>query len=256
MRILFDIEARANAAYDTAYHHKLRGAILDPVQNSPHAYLHNSEERTGLVFSNPFPWEAVSEGDVRHVLVASPREELLATIAAGWLDSDELNIGEMPFRVTQMRDLYPDVGEPGTTGVIKTATGVYAEVPPQYKTDDQNDDELFWRPEHSVEPFEHYVEHELQREHDAFAPDHRPGPLNVTAPLFSEWEFEKTYSLPVTVTTGTTLTMVLSKWTFRYEVRDDDHRRHLNLALDVGIGGRNGYGLGFLNIVERNGVAV
>jgi CRISPR-associated endoribonuclease Cas6 len=48
------------------------------------------------------------------------------------------------------------------------------------------------------------------------------------------------------------MTYVLSKWRFGYEVRDDDHRRHLNLALDTGIGGRNALGFGFLNIDEES----
>jgi CRISPR-associated endoribonuclease Cas6 len=44
---------------------------------------------------------------------------------------------------------------------------------------------------------------------------------------------------------------VLSKWRFDYTVRDDHHRRHLNLALDTGIGERNSLGFGFVNITEK-----
>ncbi|WP_317176160.1 CRISPR-associated endoribonuclease Cas6 [Halomontanus rarus] len=257
MRVLFDLEARADAAYSTTFHHKLRGAIWEALEDSPSDALHDSEKRTGLSFSNPFPWGDMDAGDERHLLVASPRRDLLATVAAEWLDSKELNIGEMPFRVTGMRGLYLDVGEPGSTGTIDTATGVYAVVPPQFRAEDNDNESIpFWRPENSVEPFQKYVEDQLQREHDEFAPDYLPGPAETAAPLFDEWNFKKMFSIPVTVKTGTTLTMVLSKWEFGYEVRSEDHRRHLNLALDVGIGGRNGYGLGFVNIIEREGVAL
>ncbi|HET7323185.1 MAG TPA: CRISPR-associated endoribonuclease Cas6, partial [Halococcus sp.] len=31
---------------------------------------------------------------------------------------------------------------------------------------------------------------------------------------------------------------------------NDDHRRHLNLALDCGLGERNSLGFGFVNIME------
>jgi CRISPR-associated endoribonuclease Cas6 len=61
----------------------------------------------------------------------------------------------------------------------------------------------------------------------------------------------KTYALPVTVTEGVERQLVLSKWRLGYKVRDDHHRRHLNLALDAGIGGRNGLGFGFVNITEK-----
>jgi CRISPR-associated endoribonuclease Cas6 len=46
------------------------------------------------------------------------------------------------------------------------------------------------------------------------------------------------------------MTYVLSKWEFSYTVRDDHHRRHLNLALDCGLGERNSLGLGFVNLNE------
>jgi CRISPR-associated endoribonuclease Cas6 len=52
------------------------------------------------------------------------------------------------------------------------------------------------------------------------------------------------------VTQGEERTVVLSKWRFEYEIHDEHHRRHLNLALDAGIGERNSLGLGFINIAE------
>jgi CRISPR-associated endoribonuclease Cas6 len=48
------------------------------------------------------------------------------------------------------------------------------------------------------------------------------------------------------------MTYVVSKWRLGYRVRDDHHRRHLNLALDCGIGERNSLGFGFVNITEKN----
>ena len=228
---------------------------MNPLKDGPFDDLHDSDERTGLCFSNPYPWGDMDAGDERHVLVSSPREGPLTEIAAEWLEAGDLNIGEMPFRVTGMRDLYTDVGEPGSRGRIRTETGVYAVLPPQYDETD-GDYETYWRPEDSPEPFQRYVEDQLQRDHEQFAPGYLPGPADVAAPLFDEWDFQKTFAIPLSVTTETTLTVVLSKWEFGYEVRDDDHRRHLNLALDTGIGGRNGYGLGFCNIVEREGETV
>jgi CRISPR-associated endoribonuclease Cas6 len=173
-------------------------------------------------------------------MVASPNEELLATVAAGWLDSDELNIGEMSFEVTDVNDIYPDVGEPGTRGVLETATGVLAKQP---GTD------TYWTDSDPIEPFMEYVEYQLQRQHDVFYPD-EAGPCDVAGQLFPSYEFIKTFSIPVEVTQGETHTLILSKWRFPFMVRDEAHRRHLNLALDTGIGSRNGVGLGYLNIVE------
>jgi CRISPR-associated endoribonuclease Cas6 len=70
--------------------------------------------------------------------------------------------------------------------------------------------------------------------------------------LFESYELIKTFALPVTVTEGEELTYVVSKWKLGYRVRDDHHRRHLNLALDCGIGERNSLGFGFVNIQNHD----
>lgn len=258
MRLLVELEAQADAVYDTAYHHKLRGRIWKALEDTRFDDEHDSGESLGLTFSNVFPWGDLSEGGSYQVLFASPREDLLSALGRGFQHDREFNVGEMPFRVTDMSALDVDVGEPGTRGVIETATGVvvrlYEHHRDEYKIDDPDATEgspTYWRSEHSIEPFRDAIKENLQRKHERFAPDYIPGPETVDGDLFEGYDLVKTYSLPVTVTEGTEITVVLSKWRLGYRVRDDTHRRHLNLALNTGIGGRNGLGFGFVNIVER-----
>jgi CRISPR-associated endoribonuclease Cas6 len=194
-------------------------------------------------------------GDSRTLLVASPNDQLLANVAADFLDETELNIGEMPFEVTDVSDIDPDVGEPGTSGTIETGTGLLVRIPPwrfdEYDIDTEHDEAEFWRPEHTIEPLRNQLEANLDKKHNLFMPDYLPGPSDVDGDLFDGYELIKTFSLPVTVTEGHEETWVLSKWQFDYTVRDDDHRRHLNLALDTGLGERNSLGFGFINITDR-----
>jgi len=103
-----------------------------------------------------------------------------------------------------------------------------------------------------MEPLRTQLENNLDKKHRLFCPDHLPGPSEKQYALFENYELIKTFSIPVTVTQGTELTYVLSKWRFGYEVRDDDHRRHLNLALDTGLGERNALGFGFVNITDHD----
>lgn len=246
MRILTDIEARRDTAYDPAYHPKLRGRIWGALEDTK--YDTHGHPVPGFTFSNPFPWGDLQEGDECQLLVASALEEQLAHITADLLDDRELNIGEMPFRVTDARPLDPDVGPPGTEGVLETATGVYTVTPDKYLDDTTDGDyQTYWQPEHGMTAFFDYVETQLQAKHDRFLPDSVPGPKDVDQPLFEEYELLKTFALDVEVTQGVEQTLVLSKWRFPYRVRDDAHREHLNLALDVGIGGRTPLGFGFLN---------
>ncbi len=197
-------------------------------------------------------------GDARTVLVASPEETLLSHVAQDLKQDSELNIGEMPFQVDDLSVIAPDVGEPGTSGTIETGTGVlvrlYDHHREEYGIDAEGADgtPTYWRPEHSLEPFTNAIEDNAQLKHEQFAPEYLPGPADVEAPLFDGYELIKTFALPLTVTQGVDREVVLSKWEFDYTVRDDDHRRHLNLLLDCGIGGRNGLGLGFINIVDHD----
>ncbi|MDX5990017.1 CRISPR-associated endoribonuclease Cas6 [Haloferax mediterranei ATCC 33500] len=249
------LEAQRDATYQTAYHHKLRGRVWRALEGSKFDSEHDNGHPLGLAFSNIFPWGKIQEGDRRSLLFASPREDLLATIARGLQRNRDFNVGEMSFEVDDLSQLTVDVGEPGTRGVIETATGVVVRLTPehreQYGIEAEHDAPTYWRPEHTIKPFKDAIRANLQHKHDRFAHEYQDGPTDVDGELFEGYDLLKTYALPVTVTTGTTLDVVLSKWRFDYRVRNDAHRHHLNLALDAGIGGRNGLGFGFSNIVEK-----
>lgn len=257
MRLLMRLSARADAVYDTAYHHKLRGALWRALEGTRFEDLHDTGDPPGFVFSNVFPWGTITEGDRRMLLVASHDEALLSEIARHFRDNPELNIGEMPFRVDELSAIAPDVGEPGTRGVVETATGVIVRLYDHHRErfdieEDYDETVTYWRPKHTMEPFRTSIEENAQRKHELFAPEYVPGPTEVDGELFDGYDLIKTYSLPVTVTQGVDRTLVLSKWRFEYHVRNDTHRKHLNLLLDCGVGGRNALGFGFLNIDEES----
>lgn len=250
------LSARADTAYDNTYHDKLRGRIWRALEGTKYDDTHDTDEPPGFVMSNPFPPGDMTADDERKLLVASPDEELLAYVAADLLEDRELNIGEMPFHVDNVTSLAPNVGEPGTRGTLETGTGLLVRIPPwkctEYGIDHPGGDSaVFWRPKHTTEPLVKQLEANLDKKHRLFAPDHLPGPSDVDGGLFNGYELLKTFAVPVTVTEGQEMTYVLSKWKFSYTVRDDHHRRHLNLALDCGLGERNSLGLGFLNVADR-----
>jgi CRISPR-associated endoribonuclease Cas6 len=102
-----------------------------------------------------------------------------------------------------------------------------------------------------MEPLRSQLEANLDKKHRLFGPDYLDGPSEISGELFDSYELIKTFAIPVEVTQGQELTYILSKWKFGYTVRNDDHRRHLNLALSCGLGERNALGLGFMNITEK-----
>lgn len=254
MRLLIRLRSRRDARYDHTYHHKLRGRLWQAIEGSEFDSRHDEGQPVGLCFSNPFPPRDMEEGDDRTLLVAASDRGMLGVIANDFDENRELNIGEMPFTVTDMSVLAPDVGEPGTRGVLETGTGVLVRIPPwrceEYDIETDGEEPTFWEPEHTIEPLKTQLENNLDQKHGQFCPDDLPGPTERSNDLFDSYELIKTFALPVTVTQGVEMTYILSKWRLGYEVRDDHHRRHLNLSLDTGIGGRNTLGFGFLNIDE------
>lgn len=255
MRLLARLHARADAAYDNTYHHKLRGRIWQALQGSEFEQYHDENRPTGFSYSNPFPPGDMEKGDERTLLIAAPQEELLAGVADDLIADRELNIGQMPFHVDELTSLSPDVGEPGTTGTLETGTGMLVRIPPwraaEYDIEKRDDQAIYWRPKHSMEPLRTQIENNLDKKHRLFCRDYLPGPSDTDGDLFDGYELIKTFAIPVTVSQGQEMTYVLSKWRFDYTVRDNDHRRHLNLALDCGLGERNALGLGFVNITDK-----
>jgi CRISPR-associated endoribonuclease Cas6 len=251
VRILIRLRARADTAYDNAYHHNLRGRIGRALEGTTFDGMHGTSGQTRLVYSNPFPPRSADEGDERMVLIASPYEGILAHIAADLLETPEWNIGEMPFKVTDVTDVYPDVGEPGTTGTLDTGTGVCIRLNDQqcadYGIEPHSSGKTYWRPKHSLGVFEEQIEQNLTYKHKLHYPEHLPTPSETSNQLFESVEMIKGFWLPVTVTQGVTRKTYLTKWKLKYRVRDEHHRRHLNLALDCGIGERNELGFGFVN---------
>lgn len=255
MRLLIRLEAQADAAYQTAYHRGLAGRIWRALDGSKYDRLHESQDPPGFCFSNPFPFGPISEGDQRTVIVSAADDGVLRSIASGLVTDREFNIKEMPFTVDEVSGIAPDVGEPGSRGVLESASGVVCRIPPhkfdEYDIDTSSDTSEFWKPEHSFRPLRVQLENNLDRKHELFCPDYLPGPSEIDSDLFEEYELIKTYALPVTVTEGVEHTYILSKFRFGYHVRDDDHRRHLNLALDTGLGERNSLGFGFVNVRDK-----
>jgi len=72
----------------------------------------------------------MQEGDERKLIVSSVEDGLLAHVAADLLEEPEFNIGEMPFHVDDVTSFTPDVGEPGTQGIIESGTGLLIRIPP------------------------------------------------------------------------------------------------------------------------------
>lgn len=266
MRIELSLDAIADAAYDSAAHHKLRGRIWRGLEgDEEYAEVHNTNHGIGFAFSNVFPWGNIEEGDRRYLRIASPRRDVLDDLIAHFGRNREFNVGQMRFRVADISAHAPQVGEAGSTGRIDTGTGVFCALNRRLAEEHgldtskidagESETKLFWRPKHGMEPLQATIRRSLQRTHELYGDEYYDGPTEVDEPLFNEVEPIKddvTYSISFQPATSVDRKVILSKWRLGFRVRDETHRYHLNLALDSGIGQRREHGFGFLNLREQN----
>lgn len=257
MRLLFRLKARQSVEYPRSNYDKIRGVVWNALEGTRFDVAHDDGLPIGVCPSNVFPWsQTIPEGDTRHFLVASPHEDALTAIAQAHPEGSELNIGTLPFTVEEVTVVEPDVGAPGTTGILETSTGVYTRLPndlcEEYGIEPYRTGDTFWSSEsnHPLGAFTDYIEQNLQMKHDQFHFPHLDGPTECDKQLFETQDLQKEYAVHIPVAQNETVKAVLTKWRFGYRVRDADHQRHLQLALSTGVGGRNTQGLGFLNIVE------
>jgi len=254
--MLIELSADADMEYDESYHHETRGRFWQSLKGTKYEKRHDIKCSPGFCFSNPFPPESViKEGAEKMMLVSATDRDLLAHIAADLLENRELQVGHMPFTVTDIHEKTQDVGEPGTVGTLRTDTNIFISLfdheCEKYNIDHPGSDtKTFWRPEHGMTAFEEKIEGVLQNVHERYGAD-IPGPAEVDNRLFSGYELIDTYGTPLKVASDTELDLVVTKWKLRYEVQNEWHRQHLNLALDCGLGMKTGMGLGFVNIEDK-----
>lgn len=258
MRLIISAQSNLDAAHSTEWGYKLRGRIWNALDGTEYSYRHTRDEPPGFVTSCSLPYGDVREGETRIVMIASPDEALLDAIHDDLMNNQTLNLGEWSLNIKSVHPRHIDVGDPGSQGALETVTGVLVSFPPhrfeeygltEHLTDEQieSGQRCFWRPEFGNGLLFDQIEANLDRKHRLFKPDHLPGPSDVPGRLFDSSELLKTVATPKRLTASVEHTLILSKWRLGYEVRDQDHRRHLNLALDCGIGERNPIGLGFVD---------
>jgi CRISPR-associated endoribonuclease Cas6 len=263
MRLIVTTRARADTSHQTDWGHKLRGRIYRALDGTSYAERHDSNGTPGWVSSCPTPFGDANKGEHRTFTIASPDEGLLEHIQADLDEDSRLTIGEWDLDVINTEIISVDAGTPGTRGVLSTVTGVHLPIPnhrlEKYGieiADEHRDTETFWRPEMGTGAWREQVRNNLDLKHRLFHPDHLPGPCDVPDRIFDGLGLIKSYCTPYQLAEEVEYDLILSKWHLAYTVRGQDHRRHLNLALDCGIGERNPIGLGMLDRLEPAEAAV
>lgn len=236
--------ARREFAYDNTYNHKLQGRLYRDLSRSGFDGIHSDSEPKLFSFSNLFPPRDGKRDENRRLLFAAVDPEMVTAVAYGMCSKSEVNIGEMPFEVSEAFTLDPTIGE---RGELTTGTPIVIRFGTDRARDfgiDTDYERTYWRPEHGMDLFFERLYANLQRKYRQVYDELPPNP-----PYFTEYTLDRSVSKPVAYEDDDVV-YIASEWTFAYEIKSAKHRRILDLALDTGLGELNGLGFGFMNRAE------
>jgi len=180
--------------------------------------------------------------DTRFLLISSPEEKLIKTIQTGL--PDKINIGDMSFTIQETKTITVRLQTPAT---LITATPVTMRIPKERYTDyriESDKDWVYWRPENSFEAYVKQLGDNVIKKYNAY---HNTKIEEQT--IFEQYKYIKPTCNP-TIIDGKERNVVGSIWEYHFTHLMPQQQKILEYALDTGIGERNTYGYGFLNVIK------
>lgn len=250
-QLLLRLQATRDCAWEKQYHRRIRGRLGQTLQRAG-IDDYRETQRPPFAFSDLMPVRndqhpgmPLNEGDGVHLLIATPRMDIMQAIAGDLQCEPEVTAGSMVFETRAAKPLQTDVGAPGSEGVLTTASGIIVGVDDSDASNEYDAPEYWTERKHSVHDFKTALSATIDR-----VLDHETADTDTLRPYFSDYDHLKTYASKLRVTPEQTLTVVASKWNLHYHVRDEAHREALNALLGTGVGRRRSYGFGMLQTRE------
>jgi CRISPR-associated endoribonuclease Cas6 len=246
-QLLLRLQAARDCAWERQYHRRIRGRLGQTLQRAD-IDDYRETQRPPFAFSDlmpvrddQHPGTPLNEGDGVHLLIATPRMDIMKAIAGDLQRNPELTAGSMVFETRAAKPLKTDVGEPGSEGVLTTGSGIIVALDGNDTESEHSQPEYWTERKHSVHEFKTALSATIDR-----VLGHETAGTDTLRPYFSDYQHLKTYASKIRVTPAQTLTVVASKWDLDYHVRDEAHREALNALLGTGVGRRRSYGFGML----------
>lgn len=261
MRLILDLESQKQQIVTQTNHGKLQGLVYDTlIRQTSYKYLHDSKDYKFFCFSNIFPPSPADKGDLRHFVISSSDYRMLDEIFSKIQDNNIdriLNIGEDTFRITGARLAKLSVKKDCT---LTTANPITLRIPSnlysRFKIPEwaRKDRYVYWRSYLSAEILVRLVEQNLLRKFQAFDPIRFESMKEKKPGLITGYCFLR--EIVVTLSAGEKIfKLPASFWKFYFENLNEGERGLIDFALDVGLGERTSFGLGFVN-VNRDGCKI
>jgi CRISPR-associated endoribonuclease Cas6 len=236
-------------------YHKLQGFIYDQLINATtFKDIHDKSSYKFFNYSNIFPPSISKVDEKRYLLFASPNYQLVESVLEIIKQLAEsktiINIGDNRYRLISARMFKLKINN-NKICIIRTSTPItirisensYSKfhIPPYIRKDNF----LYWRDNLPTDIFVKSIENNMQKKYELFYQTK----LENTFPLIEEFIYLKQVILHIPVE-ELTLKIPASFWKFYCNTNKSISRKLLHFILDSGIGERNSFGLGFMNVED------
>ena len=254
MRIVIQIAAKGDYSYDKKYHSKLQGWVYNLMKGTEYKNLHDSRNPKLFCFSNVFPAKDMKQGDKRNLIISSPMKRFIEKLEEKLRNEvKEISIGEMSFEIESVMKIEPKIMK---NCVLISGTPIVIRIPKErYKEYDIESEYnyVYWKLDTSFEPFIKQLEENLLKKFIMFyqlSKEDEKMLQEKTMPLFQEFEHKKSVVTHLVID-GKEQKIFGNLWRFKFNNLNEKQREILQFGLDAGLGERNSYGFGFINLERQ-----
>ena len=257
MRLAILLEAKHDFDWTPSIQHKIRGMIWNSIKETKFEELHGNSDIPTFTFSNIFPVKSnytqnsiIQENQKLMLLISSPHPGILDSTAAYINSRENVTIGNLSAKVDGVESKNIDIGRDGSSGTLKTQTGLYIPVTEEDQNEyniktEYNNSKLSWTPDHGMNIFREKI---LQNSNwKTTTLDPTIDPIQNFNSLFDSIKIETTFEAKVNVSSDYTYQFIPSVCKLNYTIHTQNQRKYLNTLIDTGLGWRNALGFGFLN---------
>ena len=235
--------------YDFSYYSRVQAFIYNVLRGSRYDYLHRSRGYKFFCFSNIFPYSVYfRDGDVKRLIISSPDEGFIDLIYRRIMDiidmEPSISIGHMRFKLIGVKKFRL---RPGRFIHMISATPIVVRIPEKFYgmlgIGRAKEKYIYWRSMYPVEAFLYMVERNLIKKYNQFYnTDFKQ------SGFIREGRFKKEVAVKLRIR-DKYIDVIGSIWEFYFDNPPEDIRRILEFGMETGLGERNSYGLGFINIL-------
>lgn len=247
MRIVVSLRAIEDQPYEYENHHHLQGFIYNLIKNTEFRHLHDKEGYKFFCTSNVFPAYDLKEGDKRTLIISSPSEGFIETVASKLLKLRNIKIGNLKFEVEKFTLVKERLAGDFT---LITGTPIIVRIPgyryAEYGISPKKPyDYVYWRKEYPLKAFIKQLEENLVKKYKEFYGES----MEKALPLFQRLTFKKQVSTKIYFEEGLQ-TVIGTTWEFSFYGLSREQVELLQFGLDAGFGEMNTKGFGFMNLLK------